>query len=669
MNTHFEKTAINFAVESLDVRNISLIVNQLTTNLDHKYANQTSLNFLASNLTNVNYSDLFQCIRLLIEHQANPNIPNQRQITPIVTILKNKEIDYDQKEEIVKYLLDNAQDIDLDNYRNGEARKLLTQLYPHFNLPPIAEKLKWDFTTLMRTLNSEREAVFLRGLSEIYQELQNDSYALEKLFCEHEADETLLITATRMSYAVAVERMIRLGANVNYKIKKNLSAIEVACRYGRYKVLELLLKTPKIELRTAEPLLTIVVKRVGEETSKICDYDTCFDLLIHHLGTDMDRTDLFGSSALHYAVTYSNQRIVSQLLQKGAYMGVTNKFDHLAIYDINAKVLETHLNSCISTNNARNGDESFEIVFDYMNLVPDCYKPKNGQLGRKIPSFKHELNEFKNEMTPINYIANCKDLKHLLTHPLITSFLFLKWQRLAFIFYINFILYTIFCLTMLSYILFCYREEMDLGPFQPVLYTISLILAISLLLREILQFVMSPNIYLKTLGNYLEIALIMTVFYILLCNKNNDEPTTQRSVAAFAILFIIAEFFLLTGSLPYMSLSTHLVMLKTVSKTFIRSLFLYSIILVAFSLCFYTLFNEGTSGETKEDDGDDFNKFSNPGASGLKTLVMLTGEFEAANINFKLNPSSYVIFLMFLFLISTVLFNLLSGLAVSDTQV
>lgn len=53
----------------------------------------------------------------------------------------------------------------------------------------------------------------------------------------------------------------------------------------------------------------------------------------------------------------------------------------------------------------------------------------------------------------------------------------------------------------------------------------------------------------------------------------------------------------------------------------------------------------------------------------LQAVVMLTGEFDASNIHFKQNATSYVLFVIFVFLISTVLNNLLNGLAVSDTQV
>ncbi|KAF6217277.1 hypothetical protein GE061_001631 [Apolygus lucorum] len=53
----------------------------------------------------------------------------------------------------------------------------------------------------------------------------------------------------------------------------------------------------------------------------------------------------------------------------------------------------------------------------------------------------------------------------------------------------------------------------------------------------------------------------------------------------------------------------------------------------------------------------------------LHKSVMLTGEFDSASIPFVLFPGlSRVLFVLFVFLIAIVLFNLLNGLAVSDTQ-
>lgn len=174
----------------------------------------------------------------------------------------------------------------------------------------------------------------------------------------------------------------------------------------------------------------------------------------------------------------------------------------------------------------------------------------------------------------------------------------------------------------------------------------------------------------------MELVLITTTV-IVLTNWDFTE-STRKTVAAFTILLAVSEFFLLTGSLPVLSFSTHLVMLKTVAKSFLKGLLLYSIILVAFALCFYTLLGDSnaggggdaatTTGVVESDDIADFNNFVHPGVAIVKAVVMLTGEFDASNVHFKQNYASYVLFVVFVLLISTVLSNLLNGLAVSDTQ-
>lgn len=42
--------------------------------------------------------------------------------------------------------------------------------------------------------------------------------------------------------------------------------------------------------------------------------------------------------------------------------------------------------------------------------------------------------DYPNDMAAIEFMSNSRDLKHLLEHPLIASFLFVKWNRLALIF-------------------------------------------------------------------------------------------------------------------------------------------------------------------------------------------------------------------------------------------
>lgn len=80
---------------------------------------------------------------------------------------------------------------------------------------------------------------------------------------------------------------------------------------------------------------------------------------------------------------------------------------------------------------------------------------------------------------------------------------------------------------------------------------------------------------------------------------------------------------------------------------------------------------EKSSDCCKNDGGDDeFNTFAYPGIAIIKTFVMLTGEFDASSLDLDRNGASYsIIFLLFVFLVTIVLFNLLNALAVDDTQV
>nr|CAD7423050.1 unnamed protein product [Timema monikensis] len=168
--------------------------------------------------------------------------------------------------------------------------------------------------------------------------------------------------------------------------------------------------------------------------------------------------------------------------------------------------------------------------------------------------------------------------------------------------------------------------------------------------------------YVRSPENYLEIIMLVVVGIIIF--KDEERDTIRQHISAIAILLSWAELVLLIGRHPL--LSTNIEMLKRVSWNFLKFLAWYSILIVAFALSFYTLFRGCQSSDCGDDDE---NFFLNPGMSVLKTVVMLTGEFDASSIPFLSFPiTSQLMFVLFVFLIAIVLFNLLNGLAVSDTQ-
>jgi hypothetical protein len=77
----------------------------------------------------------------------------------------------------------------------------------------------------------------------------------------------------------------------------------------------------------------------------------------------------------------------------------------------------------------------------------------------------------------------------------------------------------------------------------------------------------------------------------------------------------------------------------------------------------------GSATKCVEEGVSDEYFFVHPGMSVFKAVVMLTGACDAPRIPFVSFPgTSHTVFVLFIFLIALVLFTLLNGLTVSDTQ-
>lgn len=126
----------------------------------------------------------------------------------------------------------------------------------------------------------------------------------------------------------------------------------------------------------------------------------------------------------------------------------------------------------------------------------------------------------------------------------------------------------------------------------------------------------------------------------------------------FVVMLLSAwELVTLFGQSPTMS--TNIEMFKTVAKTFIKLLFLYSALILAFALAFYTLCMD-TNNYLESDD------YWDPGYFIFQTFLMFTGLRDGSDLPFKYPIFSRIIQSIFAFLMVIVLFNLLNGLAVSD---
>ncbi|VVC40501.1 Ion transport domain,Ankyrin repeat-containing domain,Ankyrin repeat [Cinara cedri] len=510
----------------------------------------------------------------------------------------------------------------------------------------------------------------------------------------HDGRHTYLQYACDFGLPKVVQVLLDLDADPNGICPSNTKyPIFIAAFRGFADIIQLFLDSKKcVRYQTAGGTVLHEVIKGSDENhnsldvhTELCDHNRSFNMLLRKSESrpfelDINRGDDKGNTCLHYAAKVGNRDSTMSLLEAGAYVGKRNVLGDPPLADISPKILESHLNKCIKTNGKSPKDMNYEIIFAYNFLCP----PNAYNKHKDVDNFQAQLEgqeyvpENIPETDPLLYISEVPELRPLLKHPVLTSFLHLKWfaikryYKVNLAFYIGFwALLTIY--TLLTFKIGAQNSNLSLTqqnvtefstykvPFSSdvavYLWVIVLGFLIALTFRELFQLISSPIAYVTSLENWLEISLVVLTSVLLLCEMSCMSIRNQ--VSAVVILLSWGELILLVGRHP--ALATHLEMFKRVTKNFLKFLVWYSILIVAFALSFYMLFRN---------DADNDNKFNDPSSAMFKTIVMLTGEFDTfGSLPFSLHPIvSHALFLLFIFLIAIVLVNLLNGLAVSDTQ-
>lgn len=634
VNEAHNRAPIHFAAEGGHVDVLRALLTEPTINPNLEAGQQTALHIA------VRKKNLI-CAGLLLDKGASASIPDNQGLTALHLAAMRSQRDMSE------LILERCRQCpDLDSYKdyNGlTTREVIERKLPDLLLPPKQEDRRVrNAHDLKYYLVANDETNFLRSLE------------LVEVETLHDVAEDLIEMATQRNFYEAVLAILEKLQGGLFSVKK---AAQVAVQQSHYAILRELLN---VEPEAAKDLILDACLELGMPGKRGIDNTSdrieCLKLILEQEDVDVRCTDNKGNTPLHYAARAGCREAMTLLLERGSYIGHMNKFNVPPIADIPDCVLSSHFDDCLQTRKERPNE--YTIDFNYRCLMPHDASTKHG----KVRCGSCEMNLFK-------YIACNNGLKHLLKHPLLSSFLYLKWHRIRYILYANFFFYVLFYLLLNAYVLsMTYDSQSTQNKTQTannsldmslestlrtaryedsLLRIFTTILLLLFFIRELLQFISCPWRYIMNWENLLEASLIALSF-ALLCGAG-------LQVGAVVILLSAWELVILISQHPRMS--TGIEMFRTVSFNFVRFLIPYAFLILAFALAFYTLFK----------DGED-TSFPDPGRSLFKTVIMLTGEFDANDIPFVSHPVwSHFVFMMFVFLIAIVLFNLLNGLAVSDT--
>ena len=354
------------------------------------------------------------------------------------------------------------------------------------------------------------------------------------------------------------------------------------------------------------------------------------------------------------------------------------------------------LNSFIFTNGKEMDSSDFEIGYDFEIFHKEALINKTASSRKEESEFaqfesersRPESDAVSNEMLVHSKMLDLK-LENMLKNPLAEAFLLIKWHKTNHAFLFNLIQYLFFVLFLSALAItdtwvakVCKRERRnetsdiqtqncDLGevlnflegrPLQKncmfVFYAFAVLGWALIMAREVIQACHEWDIYKKEKENWLEGLMLLFVPAYLICLFLDRELSPHLGAASIFLAWM--DMTLLVGRFP--SIGIYIYMSVHVIKILLYFFAVYFTALLAFALAFHILLPYHSV-------------FDHPLTALLKILVMMSGEFDFED-NFTFNKvkgvgsnfSTQVLFILFFFIVSLIIANLVIGLTVAKTQ-
>jgi len=692
------------------------LANQTSNNSENKSVNDLILKCETKNdnnclhdviykLTRSNYKECVKIIVMLLSFGCNPNHLNHESKSPFEVLLERRDGDFPQQEVIHAFANASLEISDSPNYR----AKVST-----FNTLNIKYRNENNNSSdyLLELVKRGNENEFIGALQ------HTSTEEMAKYFCE------LMKSSINMNFAKGVVVMLELakqaktieymGHEMQSLIPEDITNVMIgdktplfhALSLCRHEIVSELLKFESISFKNGAVCWNVLHEICSLQEVESCeDLLKCFELILKDERCDdliINAFDNNNKTPLMYACENHHKELERELIRRDAYIG------HEAIIkNLNENIFIEQLNEAMVPSTDLN-DHECVVQINYKFLIP--------------PKFSKNRNQ---EMNALFLIASEPRFKNILTHPVLTSFLELKWKRVntlmygtLFIYFLFFVYLTIFILNFFNNSIYSpspYTIDLRFGEEEEPLrnlqilkvllgrskrevreedikhaeivismteyikshklsYTLSLIGTLVLTVCEIVQLIYTWRQYFFKLSNWVDCALLSLAYIVLLRSFGSIDTLLQ--LRAILFLLIAIQSFIIIARVSKLSLQLEI--FKKVSKTFLKFIMLYFMLIFAFAMAFYTLYGgqhleadkdilrsipNGTVPATEEDD----NSFRDILLSTITVIRMMLSDFEGV----KLQPDNQFnsfIFLTFILLITIVLFNLLNALAINDTQ-
>ncbi|XP_076673134.1 transient receptor potential channel pyrexia isoform X2 [Andrena cerasifolii] len=370
----------------------------------------------------------------------------------------------------------------------------------------------------------------------------------------------------------------------------------------------------------------------------------------------IDMRDKIDRTPLHRASYQGHCNCVRALIDHGGNLAAKTEAGVTVIHAIFTHIpkpvlfLQNILNSRVQRNNNPT-DKSSHVIVNFNVLAP----PGELQMG---------------VVTSLIAAASGVEQLTILQHPLVETFLWLKWSKLRVFFFCLVFIHALLVLSLSGYSIILLQYGVDYILLRRILTCCSCLLYF----HNMAQVLMDPRYYFKQFEIWLSFACATMSLAISLNTGytgdiniqekllNTSQHTSQWMLHTMSVAILLGwiQMMLLVGRLPMCGY--YALMFSTVLKNILKVLLAFVCLIVGFALSFAVLFH-----------GND--QFRNSWRAVVKTVVMMMGEYEyGALLSDGKNGSSFlpatsrVVFLAFVMLASIVLMNLMIGLAVNDIQ-